>query len=203
MQTPSHFLITAFIGDKTKHHAAIPPQLSAALLGSVLPDIPFALLTLAGEVYYRWFAPLPVIGVSIMEYLHLTLFYTDPIWIVAHNFFHSLVINSVFVGTGYWIYLHHGRWGRFLLWLGISMLFHTTIDVLTHSSDGPLLFFPLNWSYRFHSPVSYWEAAHYGRIFMAFEYLLDIIIVAYFARRWWRRRRSALVPTTKGGEEAK
>ncbi len=45
----------------------------------------------------------------------------------------------------------------------ISCLLHSMIDVATHFDDGPVLFWPLDWSTRFASPVSYWDDDHYGR----------------------------------------
>lgn len=185
MQTPSHFLLTAVL---THNAPTRRPSVhkTALLVGSVLPDVSFTLLTAAYGIYYRWFASQPITG-SIMEYLHFDLFYTNPAWIVGHNFFHSLVINGVFLGLGLWGIQRQWRWARPLLWLSIGMLFHTIIDVFTHHSDGPLIFFPLNWTYRFPSPISYWERAYYGRQFTIFEYALDVVIVAYFVWLWFKR----------------
>lgn len=45
MQTPSHLLITAFIADRTKAQSALPVVWWALLVGSILPDLPFTLLT--------------------------------------------------------------------------------------------------------------------------------------------------------------
>ena len=70
---------------------------------------PFALLTLWGLFYYRWIAPLPQPGV-IMEYLHFTLYFTDPIWIAGHNFFHSLVVDGLLFAVGLWGWRHRRRW---------------------------------------------------------------------------------------------
>jgi len=184
----------------------IPIHSKALLIGSVLPDIPFALLTIAGEIYYRWFA-VPPTDQSIMEYLHFDLFFTDPLWIISHNFFHSLVINTVLIVLGYiGIRSQQSKnrttrpvlrqaqeprvegWGLALFWLAISAQFHAIIDIFTHHSDGPLLFFPLNWTYRFPSPISYWETAYYARPFVAFEYLLDALIIGFFVYLWWQRR---------------
>ncbi len=187
MQTLSHFLITAVLGPKLSQRH-MPVHMGALLLGSVLPDVPFIVLTLSGEIYYRWFATLPTSG-SIMEYLHFTLFYTDPVWIIGHNFFHSLMINTSLLIFGYYSFRARKRWGLFVFWLAVSMQFHTLIDIFTHHTDGPLFLFPLNWSYRFASPISYWEPAYYGRIFMRFEYLLDALILAYLGWQWWHRRQ--------------
>lgn len=187
MQTPSHLLITAVLANKGRNLTNIPVHMPALLIGSVLPDIPFALLTLLYEIYFRWFAPFPG-EATIMEYLHFDLFYTDPVWLIGHNFFHSLVINSLLIGLGYWGFKRHWRWGQPLFWLGIGTLFHTIIDIFTHNSDGPLFLFPLNWYYRFASPISYWENAFYGRAFMLFEYTLDALIIGYLIWRWFKRR---------------
>lgn len=187
MQTPSHFLITAVLGPKLSQRH-IPVSMGALLLGSVLPDVPFIVLTLSGEIYYRWFVVLPTSG-SIMEYLHFTLFYTDPVWIISHNFFHSLVINTLLIILGYYSFRKRKRWGLFVFWLAVSMAFHTFIDIFTHHTDGPLFFFPLSWSYRFASPISYWEPAYYGHLFTIFEYGLDLLILGYLGWQWWGRRR--------------
>ena len=162
----------------------MPVHTRALLLGSILPDVPFILLTLVGEIYFRWFAKLPTSG-TIMEYLHFTLFFMNPIWIIGHNFFHSLIINSVLIALGYYGWRHAIQSGLPLFWLAVSMQFHTVIDVFTHASDGPLLFFPLNWSYRFASPVSYWESTHLGRVFMLLEYSMDLLIIGYWGWYWW------------------
>lgn len=194
MQTLSHFLITAFGTAQTKRHSTIALHASALLVGSVLPDIPFALLTILGEIYFLWFAPLPGIGeaasaMQIMVYLHFDRFFNDPLWIVSHNLFHSLVVNGLLIGLGGWFYRQRGhQWGFILFWLAVGMMFHTVIDVFTHSSDGPLIFFPLNWTYRFTSPVSYWETENHGQTFTLLEYLLDLVILGYFIWRWYQHR---------------
>jgi len=185
MQTTSHFLMTTLIA-RNWPRQSLPISTRALLLGSILPDVAFILLTLAGEIYFRWFGTLPTSG-SIMEYLHLTLFFTNPIWIIGHNFFHSLIINSVLIGLGYYGWRHAIQSGLLLFWLAVSMQFHTVIDVFTHASDGPLLFFPLNGSYRFASPVSYWESTHWGRVFMPLEYSMDLLIIGYWGWHWWRK----------------
>ncbi len=189
MQTPSHFLLTAVLAKKTPSLTHTNSKV-LLLVGSILPDLPLILLTVGYELYYRWFATPPTQG-SIMVYLHFDLFFNDPIWIISHNFFHSLVINFVLLAVGYWGMQLEQRWARLLFWLTVGTLFHTVIDILTHHSDGPLLFFPLNWEYRFPSPISYWESAYYGRPFRIFEYSLDTLIIVYLLRLGiWRRQKS-------------
>lgn len=194
MQTPTHFLVTAVINQKLKDRA-VPIHSHALLVGSVLPDIPFFLLTVGYEIYYRWFAPLPTTG-SIMEYLHFDLFFNDPVWIISHNFFHAPLINALLLLLGWWGWRQNWRWGQILFWLAVGTQFHTLIDIFTHYSDGPLLLFPFDWQTRFASPISYWETERYGLIFIAFEYTLSGLIIAYFLYRWWTTRRQEAAPNS-------
>ena len=184
MQTQSHLLLAA---------AAITPlrrwpgaiYAPALLLGAILPDIPFFLLTVAGNISYRWLAAPPPTP-SIMEYLHFTLFYSHPLWIVSHNFFHSLLTDGALLLVGLWWWKRRGScWGMMLFWLAASMLVHVGIDFVTHNSDGPLIWFPVNWDYRFASPVSYWEADHFGRTFRVFELTLDLVLLAFLLLTYW------------------
>ncbi|MBW7881496.1 MAG: metal-dependent hydrolase [Caldilineaceae bacterium] len=184
MQTPSHLLLAGALSVPLRRRVSV--SLPAVLVGSVLPDIPFTLLTIWGEIYYRWFAPLPQPG-SIMEYLHFTLFFTDPLWIVAHNFFHSLLIASALLLVGLWGMRRRAGWGAWLFWMAASLLLHIIIDLLTHTSDGPLIWFPVNWSYHFASPVSYWERDAWGSLFIVGEYALDLVLLIYLARKFWPR----------------
>lgn len=186
MQTPSHFLLTAVLNHKLRQRD-IPLRSRPLLIGSILPDIPFLLLTVGYEIYYRWFAPLPVEG-SIMEYLHFDLFFNDPLWIVSHNFFHAPLNNAALLFVGWQAYRQNWRWGLSLFWLAVGTQLHTIIDIFTHYSDGPLLLFPFNWQLRFASPVSYWEADQYGALFMIFEYGVNVLILLYFWRLWRRGR---------------
>lgn len=177
MQTQTHALLAGALVVPLRRRG-VDVIAFAVVIGAILPDIPFFLLTLAGEGYYRWIAPPPQ-SATIMEYLHFTLFYHDPLWIIGHNFFHSLVIDTLLLLMGLWLMRRGSRWGKVLFWLAASMLVHVAIDIVTHQSDGPLIWFPLSWTYRFASPVSYWDSAYFGRSFLAFEYTLDLVLAVF------------------------
>jgi len=156
----------------------------AFLLGSILPDVPFAILTVVYTLYFTILGSTPN-DVSLMEYLHFDLFFSDPIWIILHNFFHSLVVGSMMLLVAF--IKRDTLWGKRLMWLTLGILLHTIIDIFTHHSDGPLFLFPLNWNYRFESPISYWEPEHFGNQFRIFEYLLDTFLTIFLITRWWQQ----------------
>lgn len=190
MQTYSHFLMTA-VGQKRLKQRGVSVASGAVLLGSVLPDIPFAVLTGLFWVYYSWFAPLPVAHQTVMEYLHFDLYFNDPLWIAGHNLFHAPLILLALAAGGRWGMRRQWRWGTLLFWFAVGAGFHSAIDIFTHHNDGPLLLFPFNWQWRFNSPVSYWHPEHYGNIFLPLEHLLDVALLAALAIPWVQRRRQS------------
>mgnify|MGYP000881513583 CR=1 FL=1 len=192
MQTQSHWLMTAGL-NQVLQRRQVRVQSRAFLLGSLLPDVPFWLLTAMGEIYYTWFAHTPT-GESPMVYLHFRLYFTDPVWIVSHNLFHAPIILLSLLLAGWVGARAEQRWGASLLWFVCGAGLHSLIDIGTHNTDGPLLLFPFDWTYRFPSPVSYWDPAHYGSIFMPLELALDIGLVIYllvlWRRQWLNRKRA-------------
>ena len=66
-----------------------------------------------------------------------------------------------------------------------SMLLHALGDLPLHHDDGHRHFFPFS-DWRFESPVSYWDPAHYGAFASAIE------IVAVIAAGAWLFRSNRL-----------
>jgi membrane-bound metal-dependent hydrolase YbcI (DUF457 family) len=199
MQTYSHFLVTV-LGQKKLKQRSLMVHPVALLVGSVLPDLPFTLLTAVYMVYYIWFAPLPVTGQSVMEYRHFDSYFNDPVWIASHNLFHAPLILAALAAIGWFGSKRDQDWGAILFWFAIGARFHSLIDIFTHHNDGPLLLFPLNWSLRFISPVSFGHPDHYGHIFAPLEHLLDLGILAYFGYdRLKQRRLKQATPESSAG----
>ncbi len=163
--------------------------LGAVLWGSVAPDLPLYLLSLGGFLYYSLVAGMSVGAAG--ELMYRQLFYTNPVWITLHNFLHAPFV--LLAGIGF-TSLGTGRKRRWLRWFFLSCALHTGIDIVTHHNDGPLLLFPLNWSLRFSSPISYWDPNYYGGIFTVFELTLDAVLLSYWLSprvlRWWRGRKN-------------
>lgn len=195
MNTPSHFLITAALD---RGLPRIPIVKSAFLLGSVAPDLPLWLLSLGGAVYYHL-----ILGWSAAETADLMfteLYFHHPFWIISHNLLHAPLVLIVGMALVWQKRRNIGSRSRWLYWFLLACLLHSIVDILTHADDGPLLFFPFNWSFRFHSPVSYWDPRYHGRTFAQFERILDGILLIYLLkdsvlvrlRRWidrfWSRR---------------
>jgi len=197
MNTPSHFLMTAALRKRLLHVPIIP---SAFLLGSVAPDMPLYLLSLGGMIYYR--AVLGWSDSATLHYMFDYLYFYHPVWIAMHNLLHSPTLLLLVLACLWRLRHHQSMLPRWVFWFGLACVLHSGVDIVTHVNDGPLLFFPFDWTVRFHSPVSYWDNRHYGREFAVFELTLDMVCLGYLcgARLWsWlvgfgqRGRRSAMV----------
>ncbi len=201
MNTPSHALIGAALRKGYGKHWGVP--LSAVLWGSVAPDIPLYLLSVGGGLYYTQLMGMEARAAA--ELMFDDLFFNSLWWKGLHNLLHAPLV--VLAGLGLtWSSRGRARRdadlstrtetratriGHWLFWFFAACLVHTTIDILTHAMDGPLILFPFNWDLRFQSPVSYWDPEHYGIPFTIFELTLDVALLVYLllppARRWLSR----------------
>ena len=186
MNTPSHFVITAAL---EKALPKLQVVKSAFLLGAVAPDLPLWLLSLGGIAYYHG-----IKGWDLPRTFHLMfdeLYFYNPFWIGCHNLFHApliLLLGLAIVWRKRASSQSRHRWWFWFLW---ACLLHSAIDIFTHTNDGPLLLFPLNWSLRFNSPISYWDPRYHGDVFQWFELGLDLVLLVYLIntplRRYWQR----------------
>lgn len=193
MNTPSHFLMSAALDRALPR---VPIVKSAFLVGSVAPDVPLWLLSLGGVLYYHVF--LDWSPTQTANLMFDQLYFEHPVWIALHNLLHSPTLLLMGLAL-LWKKRRHimspWRWG---FWFLVSCLLHSTVDILTHVDDGPLLFFPFEWTIRFRSAISYWDDQYYGREVGRIELLLDLFFMVYLlwvpGRRWVHRlrRRSPL-----------
>jgi hypothetical protein len=184
MRIPSHFLITAALNTITGKRFNVVT--SAVLIGSVAPDLPIVVLSVFTALGKLVREGRPI--TNIHSFMFNDLFFNDPLWIIAHNTLHApILLATALVVTNV---IRTTTLRNWLFWFFVACAFHTLLDIPTHSSDGPLLLFPLNWTFRFHSPVSYWEAEHYGNVFTVIEYSLDAAIILFLVltARWAKHR---------------
>ncbi len=182
MNTPSHFLMTAAL-DKILPRVPIHQQ--ALLLGSVSPDLPLWILSLGGIVYYHF-----ILGWSLAATTRLMfadLYFHNPFWLAFHNLLHAPFLLLLGIVVVWRKRRNINSIHRWLFWFLIACLFHSIVDVFTHVDDGPLLLFPLDWTTRFHSPISYWDARYYGKQFQQFEITLNGLLLIYLTRAWGYR----------------
>jgi len=149
-------------------------------IGGFAPDVGLILLTVGAGIYFPQVRDMS--RSEAMEYAFGTLFYEDPMWLVIQNTLHSPVVVGGLAVLGR--LSNRPRLTAFAL----GCLLHALIDIPVHHDDGPLVFFPFNWDYRFESPVSYWDGDHYGNIVGPIDLAITLIGGAYLARQWFKNK---------------
>lgn len=175
MRIPSHFLITAALNKISGKRFNVVT--SAALIGSVAPDLPLVFLSSITAFAKLLLEGRPI--TNIHSFMFDDLFFNDPLWIISHNTLHAPILLTLALAVTK--LLRTSRIGNWCFWFFAACALHTLLDIPTHSSDGPLLLFPFNWTYRFQSPVSYWEG-RYGTIFTVGEYGLNLLLLLYLLK---------------------
>lgn len=160
MNTPSHAVLSLLaVGKKENPHWIFP-----AILGAVLPDLPMI-----------FFYPLLLIMGYSETYIWGTAYYQEG-WQAFFDIFNSLPLMLLGLAIAYY---YKNSWFMVLF---ISMSLHVLGDLPLHVDDGHRHFYPLS-TWRFESPVSYWDPAHYGNIVMPLEILFVLVSSIYMIRQ--------------------
>ena len=166
MNTPAHIVLSAVVlgrGRGRAHWLAITG-------GALLPDLP-----MFGFYFYER------VGLGRSEAEIWSELYFDPGWQQFFDLFNSLPLIALGVGLALW--KHRSAALVFLL----SMALHVVADLPVHREDAHGHFFPIS-SWRFESPISYWDPEHYGRLVGSLELLGVVLgsIVLVRRRGPWR-----------------
>ncbi len=150
MNTPTHVLMgAALFGRADQGRRTV-----LAALGGLTPDLPA--IVLVG--WARWIDATPV------RDIFRTLYFSDS-WQAIMAPSHAFPIWGAFLAIG--LGLRSGGLTAF----ACGGLAHLVTDFLLHVDDAHRQFWPLS-DWRFRSPVSYWDRAHYGGLFQPVELML-------------------------------
>lgn len=152
MNTPAHAIVNLWVlGRKDQPRLAAP-----ILVGGCLPDLPIL-------VFYLWEK---LQGTA--EQLIWSSRYFQPGWQLAIDLLNSLPLLVTAA-----ILAHRARAPRWAA-LFASMSLHALGDLPIHHDDAHRHFLPFS-SWRFESPISYWDPAHGGQWFTLFEIALVLV----------------------------
>jgi hypothetical protein len=171
VNTPAHLIIGLAVFGRSPD----PKVVIAALAGALLPDL--SLYLLAGwALFVTGIAPQVVFGEMYFSARWQSVFAVDnsiPLW--AFGFGLALLAGSgpakAFAGAG---------------------LLHLLCDFPLHNDDARAHFWPFT-DWVFHSPVSYWDPAHYGRVVGVLEILLALGLAALLWRYFKSLQARALI----------
>jgi hypothetical protein len=161
MNTPAHAVFNlALLGQKKQ------PQWNPLIIwGALIPD-----LSMFG--FYLWMK----LATDVPEGQVWRVEYFKPSWQLLFDLFHSIPLALLGVG----VMLYAKRTGVALLFGSVAL--HALADLPLHHDDAHRHFLPLS-NFRFVSPFSYWDPAHYGEILGPLELALMVVASVYVFRR--------------------
>lgn len=161
MNTPAHIIFgVAVFAQPHQHRVTL-----AAVIGGFLPDIP--LIVMVGwSLFIAGIPPETVFG---------RLYFSDA-WQRVFAIDHSLFVWGGLLLAG----LLATR--QVVIAFAGSGLLHAAIDFLVHHDDARSQLWPLTW-WKFRSPVSYYDGAHYGHIFGPAEIAVCLVLSVVLWRR--------------------
>jgi hypothetical protein len=171
MMTNTHMIMgAALFGRKLSRHAW------AGIAGGLLPDIPMYVIFAVLKFY-----------VGMPEFMIFGVAYFHPYWQAANGIGHSLIFWPMMAAMCW--FLRPREFGRLHTTMTATAVFaasaslHSAIDFLCHREDAHSHFLPFT-SWKFISPVSYWDSAHYGDYFRIFEAILGLCMAIVLFRTY-------------------
>jgi hypothetical protein len=160
VNTPAHAILNLALLGRGENRAHTAPILAGALL----PDFPMF-------GFYLWNR----LFVGASERVIWGDLYFRASWQMLFDLFNSIPLAALGALLAWWA----GARGWLLFFASVGL--HGLLDLPLHREDAHRHFLPLS-GWRFESPVSYWDPAHYGAWSSAFE------ILAVIAASWvlWR-----------------
>ena len=103
--------------------------------------------------------------------------YFTPFWQGIGMIVNSIPLYSLIALMGWWLRQ------PLILILALSALLHLSLDFPFHNDDAHAHFWPLT-TWRFESPLSYWDPDHFGLWAAAAEFLLALVLIVMLWRRF-------------------
>ena len=178
MLTQTHIIMgAALFGGK------VPKRAWVGALGGVLPDIPMLLIVLGLKLAA---IPDPIIFGYLywQDWWQVTNAIAHNFWLWGGLFLVALLLRERLAATAEAI----DHWSLVMVFSASAFL-HVMIDFLVHREDAHMIFWPVT-RWKFMSPVSYYDPAHFGGYFSLFEALLGLGLAALLIRRFantWAR----------------
>lgn len=159
MNTAAHAIVNLLLFRKSIRETHV----FAIISGALLPDAPMF-------IFYFW-AKLQ----GLSERVIWRDSYYDAGWQNLFDAFHSFPLLGLA-----WLLAWRARMQVLCIFFA-SMLLHSLFDFPLHHDDAHRHFWPLS-DFRFASPISYWDPAHYGQFMAPLELLVVVAGGAWLLR---------------------
>lgn len=180
MITTTHIVTNALVARRWPKAIRSP---GAFVAGGFAPDVGLTVMVAGAAVVLPRTRDMSLS--EAVQYSFDELFFNSKPWIAAANVLHSpVVVGALFLASA----TVPGIAGDRLRSFAKGAALHIAMDIPVHVDDGPVLLWPLNWSYRFRSRFSYYDEAYYGKWIAPIDMGITVLGAAYLLRRYLAER---------------
>ena len=180
MNTPAHAIFNLLILRPARDQEGHSHLVAPIALGAVLPDLPMV-----------WFYFYQKVLVGAPEAYIWAEAYYDLSWQAVFDLFNSLPLLAAVAAIAFWL------GARRLGFLAASMGLHSLSDLPLHHDDAHRHLYPLS-DWRFESPISYWDPAHFGQWVALAEILMVLVGSVVLFRRYRGPLARGIIGTVLG-----
>ena len=175
MKTPTHLLLGHVLAKNLP--GSDPRMVSWVMAGAVMPDAPVFVVGL-----FSWLQTIcEYVGLSFVARMD-SLYFDNAGFIALHHLLHSPTSLALLFCCGFALQRRDGTDFR-AVWFLCGAATHSLTDIFTHADDGILVFWPLNWNYRFNSGVDQWNMQGAGLWLASFE---AVFVLGYGGWLLWK-----------------
>jgi hypothetical protein len=172
MNTQSHVILGAVLFGR-----GVSSRAWAGALGGLVPDMP--MITIVAALAAAGISPRTIFGEMYWQnWWQVTNAIGHNFWLWSAVAILGLVMRERLATS----VRTFDNWTLVSLFAG-SALLHTAIDFLCHREDAHMSFWPVT-RWKFMSPISYYDPAHFGLWFSLFEAALSFILAIVLFRQF-------------------
>ena len=175
MKTPTHILIGHALSRVIPGEG--PAKSRWVMLGAAAPDVPLMGLVGLCYVLVTFVCEADVGVVFLVDHFY----FGNEAFIALHHLLHAPASLGLCFLV-WWLSTSGPKRDARGAWFLCGAASHAAVDLLTHESDGILLLWPLDWSYRFNAGVDQWDMSGPGGVLLMAEVAFA---VAYSAHHAW------------------
>lgn len=181
LKSPTHFAIGHLL-------ASLLPgtgknKIKWVIAGAVLPDLALVVLVAGCWLVATQFAT-QRLHFEVLVDLVDGYYFANPLFISLHHVLHSPV-SLIALMLAWWVFNRADRPSDLRgLWFLSGAMSHSIVDIFSHAKDGVLIFWPLNWHYRFNAGLNQWDMEQGAMVLIVLEALIGLFYVGFLARRY-------------------
>lgn len=181
MKSPTHFAIGHLLAPRLPGTGK--NKIKWVIASAILPGLALIVVVLGCWLANTKFATQHLEFEILVERID-GYYFSNPIFISFHHLLHSPV-SLITLFLAWWVFSSTNRTRDLRgFWFLSGAMSHSFVDIFSHAKDGVLIFWPINWSYRFDAGVNQWDMGKGAMTLILLEAGIGLFYAGFLAKRY-------------------